>query len=776
MLPDNNCRLRQNVRSVMMKLKKMLACVLTAGAMIVGATAVSSLKANAVSYPYAQSNIDGSNALRPADYIAAAKNGYMRVCYDGSKVRVEYYDESFKLTRTKTIKMELPLWGGFYEGKDNYYLILGKNNDKDKDGTEVVRIIKYTKGWKKVAHASIYAKNNWDYEIEHPFHVGCVNCTEANGKLYVATARQGYVDPSVGMGHQGMMLISVAEKDMTAKIEYGDFWHSFSQYITSEGNNVYLYEESEGSECTLLSKYDANVTDTDYFSAFDKRISVLDYGGERTSSWAVSTYATAEGIELSKSNILGIGTSIDQSKYEKAQSGSVPTNIYLTVTPKNKFTGDATKLIWLTNYKGDTSVDRVKLTKINNDRFLVTWHVTGKDADTASNANDPLTRYKMRYVFINGSGKKVSKVFTAKGAVSDCQPVVKGDSAVFTSSNGSTVLFYKINTSTGKLTKKVYRIAGNNATWKLSGSKLTISGKGKLFSQNTDDWSYENPWAPLRSKIKTIVIGKGITDIPDFYFEGIENLKNVYISDTVTSIGTQAFAHTTAPANIYIPSSVKKIGDAAFWSGWYWMDNSLVNYMKLWVDKGSAAEKYAKKNSINYENRISIKKFKAKLSKTVYNYTGKAKTPIVTLTGANGKKLKKGTDFTVTYKNNKKVGKGTVTIRGYGKYTGKITKTFKINPRATDIKSIASPASGKLKVTYNKVSGVTGYVIKLSTDKSFKKAPVKTVTVKGAKKTSTTVNSLKKGKAYYVKVRTFKTVNGKNYYSLFSTVKKLKVK
>lgn len=58
-------------------------------------------------------------------------------------------------------------------------------------------------------------------------------------------------------------------------------------------------------------------------------------------------------------------------------------------------------------------------------------------------------------------------------------------------------------------------------------------------------------------------------------------------------------------------------------------------------------------------------------------YTGKALKPSVTVK-LNGKTLKNGTDYTVSYKNNTKVGTATVTITGKGNYTGTITKTFKI--------------------------------------------------------------------------------------------------
>ena len=59
-------------------------------------------------------------------------------------------------------------------------------------------------------------------------------------------------------------------------------------------------------------------------------------------------------------------------------------------------------------------------------------------------------------------------------------------------------------------------------------------------------------------------------------------------------------------------------------------------------------------------------------------YAGKAVTPSVTVT-LNGKKLKAGTDYTVSYTNNTKAGAtATVTVIGKGNYTGAVTQNFKI--------------------------------------------------------------------------------------------------
>ena len=153
-------------------------------------------------------------------------------------------------------------------------------------------------------------------------------------------------------------------------------------------------------------------------------------------------------------------------------------------------------------------------------------------------------------------------------------------------------------------------------------------------------------------------------------------------------------------------------------------------------------------------------------------YTGKAIKPAVTVK-LSGKTLVKGTDYTVSYKNNKKVGKATVTIKGKGAYTGTITKKFTIKPKASRVLSAASTKTKKMTVKLKKTANVTGYQIAYSTSSKFTKAATKTVSTT---KLTKTISKLKKGKTYYVKVRTYKTVGKTRYYSSYSKYRKVKVK
>ena len=95
-------------------------------------------------------------------------------------------------------------------------------------------------------------------------------------------------------------------------------------------------------------------------------------------------------------------------------------------------------------------------------------------------------------------------------------------------------------------------------------------------------------------------------------------------------------------------------------------------------------------------------------------------------------------------------------------------------PKSTNAKKIKA-AKKAISVTWKKVSGVKGYQVQVATDKKFKKNK-KTVTIKKQKTTKTTVKKLKAKKKYYVRIRTYKIVNGKKVYSSWSKVKSVKTK
>ena len=154
------------------------------------------------------------------------------------------------------------------------------------------------------------------------------------------------------------------------------------------------------------------------------------------------------------------------------------------------------------------------------------------------------------------------------------------------------------------------------------------------------------------------------------------------------------------------------------------------------------------------------------------SYTGKNITQSITVK-YNGKTLKNGTDYTVSYSNNKKVGTATVKITGKGSYTGTITKTFKINPAKQEIQKLTAKSKAFF-VDWAQKGSATGYEIQYATNSKFTSA--KKVTIKNNKTDKTTVSKLSGKKKYYVRVRSYTTVKGTKYYGAWSASKSVTTK
>ena len=176
-----------------------------------------------------------------------------------------------------------------------------------------------------------------------------------------------------------------------------------------------------------------------------------------------------------------------------------------------------------------------------------------------------------------------------------------------------------------------------------------------------------------------------------------------------------------------------------------------------------------------YKNDIPFKIVKASVSgiKATYAYKGSQIKPSVTVK-VGSKTLKKNTDYTVTYSTNKKPGYGYVTIKGKGNYVGTIKKSFVILPGKPTWYKCYSSSSKKLTVAVKKNSSVTGYQFQVSLKKNF--SSKKSYVSKSYKTYKKTFTGLKKGKYYYVRVRSYKTVGGAKKYGPWTTVKKVKVK
>ena len=178
---------------------------------------------------------------------------------------------------------------------------------------------------------------------------------------------------------------------------------------------------------------------------------------------------------------------------------------------------------------------------------------------------------------------------------------------------------------------------------------------------------------------------------------------------------------------------------------------------------GSVSKTYSIKNNFKKAtvSGISTKAF-----------TGKNITQSITVK-YNGKTLKKGTDYTVSYSNNKNIGTATVKITGKGSFTGTITKTFKINPAKQEIQKLTAKSKAFF-VDWAQKGSATGYEIQYATNSKFTSA--KKVTITNNKTDTKTISKLSGKKKYYVRVRSYTTVKGTKYYGAWSASKSVTTK
>ena len=166
--------------------------------------------------------------------------------------------------------------------------------------------------------------------------------------------------------------------------------------------------------------------------------------------------------------------------------------------------------------------------------------------------------------------------------------------------------------------------------------------------------------------------------------------------------------------------------------------------------------------------------FRYSINKRKFTYNGKVQKPTIKIiSGACSKKYGN--------KNSKAVGKYKVLLtntdpeEGYGQKE----VIYTIIPKGTKLSSL----SGKKKtivVKWKKQSAkmnktrISGYQVRYSSSSSMSDNTIKTI--KGYKKTKTSVKGLEAKKKYYVQVRTYKNVNGTTLYSNWSSKKSVKTK
>ncbi len=164
----------------------------------------------------------------------------------------------------------------------------------------------------------------------------------------------------------------------------------------------------------------------------------------------------------------------------------------------------------------------------------------------------------------------------------------------------------------------------------------------------------------------------------------------------------------------------------------------------------------------------NISNAEIKLRYTEATFSGKSKKPSVTVT-FNGKALKEGRDYTVSYKNNKKPGKAQVIVKGKGNFCGEAVKYFYIRPEKVKSLKAKKKTSDTVTLTWSRVTGATEYRVYRYVNGKWKLAG-------STEKTQFTVKKLSSDKEYKFRVRAVCKLKSKKLYGRYSKVLRVRTR
>ena len=364
-----------------------------------------------------------------------------RVEQTGDRVLIEQYDGDYRKLSTRTLDMELPVFGGFYAGTKYNYLVFGQANPEEDDSTEVFRTVKYSRDWKRLGAASIFGADTY-----MPFEAGSLRMTEYEGMLYVHTCHKLYKSGD-GLRHQASVTYAVRTSDMAVTDQlsgvsnsmYGYSSHSFNQFILTDGNRLVTAVHADAHpRAAGLYLYGKPAGQETYVDNTCRLVSALPITGGNGNNY---TGVNIGGFEVSSSAYLLAGSSILQDGSADLRKGQK--NIFLTVTDKENFSSGGTTLRWFSSYEegSKTDVSNPFLEKVGEDRFLLMW--------TAEKS--------LHYIFVNGRGESAGKEYTSSiPCLSDCQPLVSGGKIIwYAVKAGQDACFYEIDTAAPETVRAV---------------------------------------------------------------------------------------------------------------------------------------------------------------------------------------------------------------------------------------------------------------------------------------------------------------------------------
>lgn len=363
-------------------------------------------------------------------YLVAQKDGsFMRVEAINGQVVIETYSSELQFKSALLLKYELPLFGGFYEGTDSFFLVFGQENPAEDDATEVIRVVRYDKSWNRLSAASLYGANT-----AIPFEEGSLRMVQSGDFLYIHTCHEMYHLLN-GINQQANLMLAVRISTMEVEECFdsvgdssdGYVGRSFNQFIAADEDAILSVDHGNAYPRAVVLSRHALKTEESIFANNCVSVETLPIAGE---SGDYNTGTSVGGFEVSATSYLIAGNSADRAVNENMNAVR---NIFVTSTLKTRFSADGTRCIWITNYPTDDSsyfgqVSTPHIVTVENG-FLLLWTVKGR----------------LNYVFLDDNGDMIGEIMSADAALSDCKPIVADGAVYWYCTQNSAPVFYCID-------------------------------------------------------------------------------------------------------------------------------------------------------------------------------------------------------------------------------------------------------------------------------------------------------------------------------------------
>ncbi len=707
-------------------------------------------------------------------YISKTAAGFRLVWVNTDKISFMELSNDFRYISHTSVPRELSVFGGFFEGKDAYYIAFGQNNPEQDDNREVIRVVKYDKNLNRLGQTSCLGMNTVE-----PFASGTLRMAESEGVLYIRTAHKMYADDPCGCHHQANLTMQIRESDMSLissfydvmNVSLGYVSHSFNQFIMvdDEKNIVALDHGDAHPRSAVLGRYSVKAGETPFFNGSYRKMydnaDIIEYPGDTGENF---TGAAVGGLTYSGSNYLTVGYcgSLNELKESIA-------NVYVSCTSRSNLTSEATTINYLSSYSQNGNITPCVpfIIKVGPDQFVVLWEERKVTIDQKSDyvikspdrdAHNDLTG-QIVAVKIDGNGKTIGGPVRSEGHLSDCAPVYDNGSIYWFTSDHKNLKRNALSTGTLTVQSNIVTMPAGVEVFdgSLENARLLFTKLG--------DFPYDISDESLEQYLLVMKDGQLLTEDKDYTSNGMG------MSGESENDGTMILD--------YCYKDLNGMGD-------YYGEYTAYGYP---VRKKTVCESLQNKNKgicLKWEQELGALGYVIERSTdggaavmiADLPEKGIAKDYVHETISWTDTKVSAGSTYTYSIK--AYITDGTKRI--YAKPAQKLSIT------RNDDKSLVTPDKpqknskpAKVSMSYAKsnkkktislkwknVTGATGYEVQYAIDKKFKTGKK----TKKSTKTSYKIKKLKKGKTYYVRVRAYWMSGNKKVYGAFSKVKAVKVK